>query len=110
MGPKKATKSVRRIEVHIDPPTEFELGDIATDIQRRREEREQRKGEEAEKQQREEREDARKAKTPRLQKDLAVSTKRPRIERSKSEIDIEGGEEASTSTECQSRCKKKKKK
>ena len=33
---------MRKIEVPTDTPTEFESGDTATDIQRRREEREQR--------------------------------------------------------------------
>ena len=32
IGPKKATKNVRKIEVPTDTPTEFELGDTAADI------------------------------------------------------------------------------
>ena len=43
-------KNVRRINIHTDTTTEFEFGDTAGDIQRRRDEREQRKREEAEKQ------------------------------------------------------------
>ena len=38
MIPKK-DRRVRKIEVPTDTPTEFELGDTAADIQRRREER-----------------------------------------------------------------------
>ena len=52
MGNKKARKNVRMIEVPVDTPTEFKLGDTAADIQRKIEEREQREQEEAEKQQR----------------------------------------------------------
>ena len=56
---------MRKIEVLKDTPSEFELGDMADDIQRRSEERQQTgKEEEAHKQQREEREEARRAKTP----------------------------------------------
>ena len=40
--PKMARKNVRKIEVPTDTPTEFELGDTTSDIQRRREEREHR--------------------------------------------------------------------
>ena len=56
--------NVRKIEIPTDTLTEFELGDTAAAIQRRREEREQR--EEAEKQQMEEREreETRRAETP----------------------------------------------
>ena len=42
MGPKKGRRNVRKIEAPTDTPTKFELGDTAADIQRRREEREQR--------------------------------------------------------------------
>ena len=45
LGPKKGIK-VRKIEVSPHTPTEFELGDAAADIQRRREERKQRMWEE----------------------------------------------------------------
>ena len=57
---------MRKIEVSINTPTEFEFGDTAADIQMSREEREQRESEEAEKQQMEEREkeEARRAETP----------------------------------------------
>ena len=41
MGPKKSRK-VRKIDVPADTPAEFKLVDRAADIQRRREEREQR--------------------------------------------------------------------
>ena len=54
MGPKKSRKIVRKIEVPTGTHTEFELGDIAADIQRRREEREQREWQLEKKQQREE--------------------------------------------------------
>ena len=66
MGPKKARKNVRKIEVHADTPTEFESGDTAGDNQSRRVEREQREREETHKQQREEREleEARGTETP----------------------------------------------
>ena len=37
---------MRKIKVPTDTPTEFELGDTATDIHRRREERKQREREE----------------------------------------------------------------
>ena len=40
--PYKSRKNVGKIEVLTDTPTEFELGDTAAVIQRRREEREQR--------------------------------------------------------------------
>ena len=40
-------KNLRKIEVPTDTSTEFELGDTAPDIQRMREEREQREREEA---------------------------------------------------------------
>ena len=54
MGPKKGGINVRKIRVTTDTPTEFELGDKPTDIQRRREERAQReREEEAQRQQRE---------------------------------------------------------
>ena len=39
MGPKKGRRNVKKIEVPTDTSTEFELGDTAADIQRRREER-----------------------------------------------------------------------
>ena len=41
MGPEMAIKNVRKIEVPTDTPTDFQLGDIATDIPGRRERREQ---------------------------------------------------------------------
>ena len=53
-GPKKARRNVRKIEVPTDTPTEYELGDTAADIQRKREEGKQREREDSEKQQREE--------------------------------------------------------
>ena len=66
-----------RIEVLIDTPTKFELGDTAADIQRRRDKREQRKKEEAKKQQ--------------------LVEKRQRTERSESKMDTEGGAKNCTS-------------
>ena len=45
MDAKKDRRNVRKIEVPRDTATEFELGDIAPDIQRKREEREQRERE-----------------------------------------------------------------
>ena len=45
MGPKKC-KIVRKIEVSTDTPTNFKFRDTAADIQRRREERQQRDREE----------------------------------------------------------------
>ena len=45
MGPKKGSR-VRKIEIPTNTPTEFELGDMAADIQCRREEREAREREE----------------------------------------------------------------
>ena len=53
MGPKKARRNLRKTEVPTDTPTEFELGDTAAVLQRRREEREQGDRKEAEKKQRE---------------------------------------------------------
>ena len=41
IAPKKARKNVRKIEAPTDTPTEFELGDTAADIQKKREVREQ---------------------------------------------------------------------
>ena len=67
MGPKRPRKNARKIEVSTVTPTEFELGDTAAVMQRRRgAEREQRGREEAEKQQmgEEERDEARKSETP----------------------------------------------
>ena len=56
---------MRKIEVPTETPPEFELGDTAADIQRRRQKREQREREEAEKQQEERgRGKARRAETP----------------------------------------------
>ena len=46
MGPKKGRRNVRKIEVPTHIPKEFELGDTAADIQRKREEGEQRAREE----------------------------------------------------------------
>ena len=56
---------MRKKEVPRDTPTEFELGDTAADIHRRREEREQRDREKAQKQKREEseREEAKREET-----------------------------------------------
>ena len=45
-----SSRQVMKIKVSTDTPTEFELGDTAADIQRRREEREQREREEVVKQ------------------------------------------------------------
>ena len=54
MGHKKGRR-VRKTEVPIESPTEFQLGDRAADIQRKRNEREHRYREQvAQKQQREE--------------------------------------------------------
>ena len=88
-------------------PTEFELGDTAADIQRTREEREQTEKEQAEKQQREERqrEEARRVQTRKVIHRGGSGQKKPRTERSESKIDTEDGGGATTSTECQSRCK-----
>ena len=92
-----------KIKVPIDPPTESELGDTPPDIQRRE------NREEADKQQR------RKRRKPEgrilhnriFQTEETVAEKRPRTERSESEMDTEcGGEGSQTSTKCQSRCKK----
>ena len=46
MGPKKGRRVLRRIEVPTKTPPEFELGDTAADIQRRKEEKEAREKEE----------------------------------------------------------------
>ena len=96
MGPKMARKIVRKIEFPKDNPTELEFADTAADIQGRKEEREQR-----------EREEAKRAKTPQSQMEEAVAEKGPRTERSDSEMDTEGGGEASASTEYQSWRKKR---
>ena len=53
MGPKKGRRA-RKSKVPTDIPTEFELGDMATDIQRRREEREARERKEVAQKQRKE--------------------------------------------------------
>ena len=58
--------------------------------------REQREEEEAEIQQRGEREEARRAESPHSTEEV-VATNKPRNERRESEIDTEGGGEASTS-------------
>ena len=49
MCPKKGRRNVRKVEIPTDTPTEFELGDTAADIQRQREEKEQRKRKETQK-------------------------------------------------------------
>ena len=98
MGPKKVERNVRKTKVPTDTPTEFELGDTAADIQRRREKREQ--GEkEAEKQQRKEREgeEARRVKNSQPHTEEGVAKTRPRTERSDSEMDIQAGGEVGPS-------------
>ena len=55
MGPEKARKNVRKIDVPTDTPTGFELGDTAADYQRRRKQTEKGERVKEEKQQREER-------------------------------------------------------
>ena len=44
MGPKKLRSNVRKIDIHTDTPTEFDMRGTAADIQKNREERGQRKG------------------------------------------------------------------
>ena len=87
MGSKK-TKNVRKIEVPTDTHTEFELGDTAADIQGRGG-RGRKPG-------------GRKLHSHRWSRQWP---KLPRTEKSESEMDPEGGGEASTSIECQFRHK-----
>ena len=96
MGPKKARKNVRKLEVPTDTPTMFELADTAADIKRRREEREQRERKESEKQEMKEktREEAWRVKTPQDEWRRQWLKKRPRNE---NEIDTDGGGEANSS-------------
>ena len=84
---------MRKIEVHTDTPTEFELGETAADMQRRREEREQR-----------EREGARRAEIPHSIEE-GVAEKIARTESSESEMDIVSEREVGIS-QSQFRCKK----
>ena len=95
MGPKKSKKKMKKIEVPLDTPTEFELGDAAVYLHGRREDREQRDREEAEKQQ------GRREKKPGTEiprsTEEAVAEKRPITERNESEMDTEDGGEAGTS-------------
>ena len=87
MGPKKGRQIARKIEVPTDTPTEFELGYTPAETQSRRQDREQR--ERAEKQQRKEREAWRRKLQSQTQQ--AMVEKRPRTERSESEMATEGG-------------------
>ena len=105
MEPKKARRAVVKIEIPTDTPTDFELGDTAADLQREREEIEQReREEEARKQQREKREEAMREETTHSAEE-GVAEKCPRTERSDTEMDTESGREAGTSL-LQSRHKK----
>ena len=92
MGPKKGCR-VRKIEVPIETPPEFELGDTVADVQQRREEREAREREEEAQKQREE---ARREETTHSAEG-GVAEKRARTARSDTEMDREAGGEVGTS-------------
>ena len=96
----KKGRGVRKIEVPKDTPTVFELGDTAADIQRRREERDQREREREEEalKQREERlrEEAMRVE-PTHSAEEGVAGKRARTARSDTEMDTEGGGVVGTS-------------
>ena len=97
MGPKKGRMNVRKIAVSTDTPTKFELGDTAADIQRSREEREQREKGDRQRNNRVRRGRVRRAETLQLHTEEGVAERRPRTERTDSEMDTESGGEASTS-------------
>ena len=103
MGPKTSRKSLRKMEVPKDTSRDFELKDTAADIQRGRGEREYWGKDHRETTEEGAGEGGRQEGR---NSTVAVAKKRPRTERSKSEIDTEGGEARRTSTECQSRSKK----
>ena len=84
---------MRKIEIHLDTPAEFELGDTVADIQRRMEESEIREREEETQKQKEE---ARRDKTT-ISTEEGVAEKRARTDRSGTEMDAEVGGEAGTS-------------
>ena len=90
MGPKKGRR-LREIEVPTESVPEFELGDTATYIQQRREEREAREREEEAQKQR--KEEARREETH--WQEEGVAEKRARTEKSNTET--EAGGEAGTS-------------
>ena len=89
MGPNKGRR-VRKIINPTDTPTEFELGDMAADIQQRREEREAREREEEAQKQKEEA--MREATTHSAEE--GVSEKHERTDRSDTEINTEDEGEA----------------
>ena len=92
MGPKRGRR-VRKTDVPMDTPTEFELVDTATDIQRRREERKARERDEEAQRQREE---ARREETAHSA-DEGLAKKHARTDRNDTEMDTEGEGEAGTS-------------
>ena len=83
---------MRKIEIPKDTPTEFELGDTAAHIQRRRAEREQRErgGDRGTTEAGEGNEEARRLETTEPQTEEAVAEKKTRTERSESEMDTKG--------------------
>ena len=91
MGPKKGQKS-EEDSSPTDTPTEFELGDTATDIQRRREERETRERDKAQKQM----EETRRGKSTHSAEE-GVAEKLAKTDKSDTEMDTEAGEETVTS-------------
>ena len=87
VGPKKAKKNVRRIRVHTDRRTKFELADTASGKQRRREEKTERGG--GGRETTEGGVGGSQEETPQQEMEEAVAEKRPRAERS--EMDKESG-------------------
>ena len=92
----------RKIEVPDDSQsTEFQLGDTAADVERRRVEREQRERQEREERERQEREEMERQERQRIQReveerDRALREERERILREESEKDTETDTEAAT--------------
>ena len=104
MGPKTARKNVRKIEVPTDTPTEFEQGDTAAGRGGgKRENRERGRGQKNNRGRRERKSEGRKLDTHRQRMHTLI--KMPRTERSKSEMDTEGGGKAATTTPFQSKCR-----
>ena len=90
---------MRKIENPTDTPTECELEDIAADIQKRNEEREQREGEEEAQKQKEERQrkESMKEETN-YSAEEGVAERHARTDRRDTEMEIEGWGEAGTLT------------
>ena len=112
MAPKMSIKNMRKMQVHTVTPEEFEMGDTASDIEKRRVEKEQRVRVEAEKQQWEEMEGGSHevgeySTGGYLTDGGVVAEKRHRTGKSESEMETKGGRGANqTATDCLSSHKK----